>query len=129
EHDLAPARVALAPDADARQLGFGSNRPHDAGTRGAVTAEIALAVVDDLQLAVLVAEDGDRVVDAADERMVELDAAVEDADADACAGRAAPRPLARHLLGQRRRQADPVDRLRRQAPGRELLLSGVVVLV
>ena len=92
-------------------------------------AEVAFRVVDDLQLAVVVAHDRDRAVDATDERMVELDAAVEDADPDAGAGRAAPRPLSRHL---RRASvdghADPVDGLRRKAPGRKFLLFfGVLV--
>jgi len=54
--------------------------------------------------------------------MVELDAAVEDADAHARAARAVPRPLPRHLLGQRHRHPNPVDGLGRQAPGRQLLV-------
>ncbi len=127
QHGFAAALVAGAEDADARQLDVGSERAHDPGARRAVPAKVALVVVDDLQLAFLVAQDRDRVVDAADERMVMLDAAVEDADPDAGAGRAAPRPLPRHLVGQRHRHADPVDGLRRQAPGREVLLFGVLV--
>ena len=127
QHGLAAALVAGAEDADARQLDVGGERAHDPGAGRSVPAEVALAVVDDLQLAVLVAKDCDRAVDAADERMVELDAAVEDADPDAGAGRAAPRPLSCHLLGQRHRHADPVHRLRRQAPGRKVLLFGVLV--
>ena len=67
------------------------------------------------------------VVDAPDEGMVELDAAVEDAGPDAGAGRAAPGPLSVTCSGSRHRYADPVDRLRRQAPGREVLLFGVLV--
>ena len=92
-------------------------------------AEVSLRVVDDLQLAVFVANDGDRVVDATDERMVELDAAVEDADPDSGARRAAPRPLSRHLVGQGHRHPDPVNRLGRKAPGRKFLLffGGVLV--
>ena len=90
-------------------------------------AEIALAVLEDLQLALLVAEDRHRVVDSADERMVELDAAIEDADPDAGARRAASGPFPRHLIGQRHRHPDPVNRLRGQAPGREVLSFVVFV--
>ena len=127
QHGLAAALVAGTEDADARQLDVGRERPHDPGAGRAVPAEVALVVFDDLQLAVLVAQDRDRVVDAADKRMLVLDAAVEDADPDAGAGRAAPRPLPRHLVGQRHRHANPVDGLCRQAPGREVLLFGVLV--
>src|SRR5207244_5169921 len=88
----------------------------------AVAAKVALVVVDDLQRAVFALDDRDRVVDPAHEWMVELDAAVEDAHPDAGTGRAAPRPLPGHLLGQRHRHADPLDRLRGQTPGWELLL-------
>ena len=71
QHGLAAALVAGAEDADARQLDVGRERAHDPGAGRAVPAEVALVVVDDLQLALLVAQDRDRVVDAADERMVD----------------------------------------------------------
>jgi hypothetical protein len=58
--------------------------------------------------------------------MVELDPAVEDAEADARPGGVAPGPLAGHLVGQREGNGDPLDRLGRQAPGGKRLALGFV---
>ena len=124
---LAAAGVAGAEHANARQLDIGCERPHDARARRSVAAEVALGVLDHLQLAVVVAEHCDGVVDATHEWMVELDSAVEDADPDTGAGGAAPGPLPGHLVRQRDGHADPVDRLGRQAPGGKVLVLGVLV--
>ena len=58
--------------------------------------------------------------------MVALDAAVEDADADAGAGRALDRPGAVDLLRQRVRERDLRGRLARQRPRREKLCSSLM---
>ncbi len=118
QHRLAAAFVAGAEDAHARQLRVGNERADDPRTGRSVPAKIAFRVVDDLELVVVVAQNRDGAVDATDERVLELDAAVEDADADTGPGRTAPCPLPGHLLRQRHRHADPVDRLGRKAPGR-----------
>src|SRR4029079_14520484 len=55
--------------------------------------------------------------------MVRLDAAVEDADADACAGRPSPRPLAGDLAGPGLGQLDTLDRVGREAPGGKWFLG------
>ena len=81
------------------QLALGRDAADDPGARRAVPAEVALLVGRRDRVAVLVDRDRDRLVDLADERMVRLDAAVEDADANALAGRALERPLARDALG------------------------------
>ena len=87
-----------------------------------MTAEVALGVLDELDL-VLVADavEGHRPVDLADERMAGLDAAVEDADADAFARGAAPGPLARDALRPVDSDRDLVARAGRKAPGGKAL--------
>ena len=88
-------RVAGAEHADAVELALGSDRADDPGARGAVPADVALGVVVDDRLAVLAERDRrPRRCDARRRAGARLDAAVEDADADARAGRAAERPLA-----------------------------------
>ena len=66
----------------------------------------------------LVALDRDRdgLLHLADKRVGRLDAAVEDADADAGARRSTPRPLARDLTGPRLGQGDALDPFGRKAP-------------
>ena len=54
------------------------------------------------------------------EWVVTLDAAVEDADADALAGRPVPGPLAGYLRGPRALECDPLGRAGGQAPGGKL---------
>ena len=61
----------------------------------------------------------------ADERVAGLDAAVQDADADALAGRAAPGPLACDALRPVDADRNLVAGAGREAPGREAL--GVLV--
>jgi len=70
-----------------------------------VAAEVALRVVLDDDLALLGLAEGNCALERADERVIRLDAAVEDADANAGAGRAAERPLAGDTL--RPLDADP----------------------
>ena len=101
-----------------------SERADDPCARRAVAAQVAGVVVGDRDL-VAVARDRDGTLDGADERMVELDAAVEDADAYALPVRAAPGPLARHALRPRRRQRDRLVRAGGEAPRGKV----VVVLV
>jgi hypothetical protein len=62
-----------------------------------VPAEVAFRVRRDDGLVVFAERHGDRILDLTDEWMVRVDTAVEDANADALAGRAAPRPLAGDL--------------------------------
>ena len=88
-----------------------------------MAADVAFGVLGDERPAVLAGGDDDRAVDLADERVVALDPAVEDADADALAGRAAPRPLAGHLRGPVAVERDPPGRAGGQAPGGKLGLG------
>ena len=105
EQDRAGARVAGAEHADAVDLALRREPADDAGARRAVAAEVALLVGRRDRVAVLVDGDRDGAADLADLRMVRLDAAVEDADAHALAGRALERPLARDALGPLRSRA------------------------
>src|SRR5262249_42514343 len=79
-------------------------------------AEIALLVGRRDRGAVVVDADRDRAVDLADERMVRVDAAVEDADSDVLTGRALERPLARDALRPLKVEPDVVGRAGRQRP-------------
>jgi hypothetical protein len=86
-----------------------------------VAAEVTLGVVLDDDLAVLGLAQRDRALERADEGMIGLDAAVEDADANSGPGRAADRPVPCDAL--RPLDADP-DLGRRgggKAPGRQRL--------
>ena len=62
----------------------------------------------------------------ADARMVELDAAVEHADAHAGARRAAPGPVSRDALRPLGRQEDRLAGRRGEAPGGKLFFALVV---
>ena len=95
---------------------------HDAGARGAVAAQIAGGVVGDPNL-VAVPGDRDRALHRADERVVELDPAVEHAHAHAGPGGAAPGPFARDAARPLGRQVDRVAGGRGQTPGGEHLLA------
>ena len=87
-----------------------------------MAAEVAFGVLHELDLVLVTdAVEGDRPVDLADERMAGLDAAVEDADAHALAGRAAPGPLARDALRPVDPDRDLVSGAGREAPGRKAL--------
>ena len=74
-----------------------------------------------LDLVVLAALEGHRAVDVADQRVVGLDAAVEDADRHALAGRPAPGPLAGDALRPVDADRDLLARAGGQAPGRKAL--------
>ena len=117
-----------AEHADAPQLRRPAPPPHPTpGARRALPAEVAPSSSTTWSAPASSRTTATDRSNAAHERMVDLDPAVQDADADACAGRAVPGPLPRHLLGQIHRHADPVDRLRGKARGRELLLFVVLV--
>ena len=78
----------------------------------------------DDRLALVAERDRAALLDLADQRMADLDAAVEDADADAGAGRAAERPLARDAPGQRTSSRARLDGVGRKAPGGQFLALG-----
>ena len=65
-----------------------------------MAAEVAFLVGLGDRVPVLVDPDGDRPGHRTDARVVRFDAAVEDADGDALAGRAAERPLAVDRTGE-----------------------------
>ena len=75
------ARVARAEDADAVEPAVGRQRADDAGAGRAVAADVTRVVGDDRD-ALAVEHDGDGALEPADERVVAVDAAVEDADVD-----------------------------------------------
>src|SRR5207247_8561650 len=106
--------------ADAGQAALRRERAHDSGAGGAVAAEVALGVLADPHVVAFVPRDRNRAVEVADERVSGLDAAVEDADADALASRAAPRPFTGDALGPFLADRDLLRGVGRQAPGREV---------
>src|SRR4029079_17820158 len=115
------AALEAGPEhARAEEAALRRELPDDPGAGGAVAAEVALAILLDLELAVLEPVARDRAVDLADARMSRLDAAVEDADADALAGRVAERPVARDLLRPVDPDRDALASPGGQAPGREV---------
>ena len=118
------ARVAGSEHAHARQLALRCEQSDDPGARRAVTAEIAAVVVRDGDLVAFL-RDGDRALHGPDERMVELDAAVEHAHAHARSGCVAERPLAVHALRPKRREVDRLARRGGKAPGWEVLVRFV----
>src|SRR5439155_22720371 len=91
KHEAA-ALKARSEDADAVEAALGRERANDPGAPGSVPAQIAFGVLLDDRLVVVAAPDRDRAVELAHERVTRLDAAVEDADAHALAGRPAPGP-------------------------------------
>src|SRR6185503_2781549 len=93
EEDGARAGVAGAEDAHAVDLALRSEAADDPRARGSVAAEVALLVGRRDRLVVFAHADRDRAVDRADLRMIGLDAAVEDAHANALAGRAVECPV------------------------------------
>src|SRR4029077_1542807 len=99
------------------QLAIGRERADDPGTGRSVPTEIALGVVGDHGFAIRAERDGYRLLDDPDERMIRIDTAVEDADAHALAGRAAPRPLPRHLARPFDRTSDLRAGAGGEAPG------------
>src|SRR4029079_10746796 len=92
-----------AENAHAVELTFGREGTDDAGARRSVAAEVALLGRLDRNLVVLPALDRDGPCERTDERVVRLDPAVEDADADAAPRRISPGPL----TGDPRRPLDP----------------------
>src|SRR5262249_38408515 len=116
EQHGARAGVAGAEHARAVDLALRREPTDHPGARGAVAAEIALLVGRRDRGAVVVDADRDRAVDLADERMVRVDAAVEDADSDVLTGRALERPLARDALRPLEVEPDVVGRAGRQRP-------------
>jgi hypothetical protein len=99
----------------------------DACAGGAVAAEDALFVRLGDRVLVLVDRDADSARDVADERVRCFDAAVEDADADAAAGRSADRPLAVDAGGERVVDRDAFGGVERQRPGGKLVVVGGLV--
>ena len=120
EQDLPAAREPRAEHAHAVDLAFGRDRTDDAGAGRAVPAKVAFGVLGDDRLAVLARGDEDRARDLPDERMPGLDPAVEDADADAPAGRPPESPVAGDRGGPFALERDPLGRAGGQAPGGEL---------
>ena len=98
----------------------------DPGAGRAVAAEVSFRVLAHLDPAVLGLHDGHRALELADERMAALDAAVEDADADALACRVAERPVAGDPLGPLDADLDPLRGTGRKAPGREAGIPDVI---
>jgi hypothetical protein len=94
-----------------------------------VAAEVALGVVLDDDLPVVGLPERDGAVERADERVIGLDAAVEDANADPGPRRAPERPLPGDPI--RPLDADPDRRRgrRRQAPGGKLLAGRALGLL
>jgi hypothetical protein len=72
-----------------------------------VAGEITLCVLVDRELPVLAFRDDDAALEVSDQLVVRLDAAVEDADADALSRRAPPGPVARDALGRSAREPTP----------------------
>jgi hypothetical protein len=87
-----------------------------------VPAEVSLGVLVDYDLAVRAHRSDHRLLHLADERMLRVDAAVEDADTHALAGRAAPCPLARDLPRPFDGQVEAVGCAGRKAPRRAQLM-------
>ena len=87
-----------------------------------MAAEVAFDVVDDRDLIALADFNRDGPGELADERVLGLDPAVQDADADAVPGRAAPRPLTRDAAGPLRREREGFGGAGGEAPGRERAL-------
>ena len=126
DHHRSAARIAGSQDADADELALRSERSDDPGACGPVAAEVAGVVVGDRDL-VAVARDRDRALHDAHQRMVELDPAVEHADARAGAGRAAEGPLARDPFGEGEGDPDRLAGSSREAPGGKVFLRLVLV--
>ncbi len=121
EQDRARAGVAGAEHPRAVDLALGRQPADHAGARRAVPAEVTFLVRRRHGLAVLADGDHDSALDLADLGMARVDAAVEDADAHAFAGRALERPLARDAVGPI--EVELVRRARRQRPcGKRALL-------
>src|SRR4029453_9771108 len=97
-------------------------RADDAGARSAVAARVALLVLRDDRLVIRADAHRPLPLDLADDRMSGLDAAVQDADADALAGRAAPGPPAVDPRGPLHLARHPADGISREAPGRKLFV-------
>src|SRR6185503_12513746 len=123
DENRAAAGVAGTENAHAVELTLGREGTNDAGARRSVAAEVALLVRLDRDLAVLPALDRDGPCERPDERVVRLDPAVEDADADAAPGRISPRPLAGDLRRPLDRQLDVLFRTGGQTPRRKRLGS------
>jgi hypothetical protein len=115
EHGAA-ALEAGPEDAGADEAALRRELADDSRTGCAVAAEVALGVLDDLDLVLVVAVEGDGAFDFAHARMAGLDPAVEDADADALSGRAAEGPVAGDTLGPVDADRDPVTGPGREAP-------------
>src|SRR5712691_10203065 len=83
-------------------------------------ARVAVGVLLDLSL-VAVRVDDHSAVDLPDPRIVELDPAVDQADAGALPGGLAERPLTRHAVGPSRGERDALGFAHRKAPGGKLV--------
>ena len=88
-----------------------------------MAAEISLGVLVDDDFALRADRRDDGLLHLADERMLRIDAAVEDADPHALAGRAAPGPLARDLSRPLDGKVDALGGPGRQAPRRAQLVG------
>src|SRR5205085_3650467 len=93
-----------------------SGRPVYVYTSCPVPAVVALGVLHGDRLALLAHRDRNGAGDVADERVVPLDAAVEDAHAHARAGRADDRPIPVNPLWERVLERDSRCRVARQRP-------------
>jgi hypothetical protein len=122
EQHSAAAREAGAENPHADKLTLRGERADDPGACGPVTAEVSLGVLVDDDLAVRAHRSDHRLLHLADERMLRIDPAVEDADTHALAGRAAPGPLASDLSRPLDGQVEAVGCPGRKAPRRAQLM-------
>src|SRR5439155_1788301 len=117
EEHRAAALETGAEHADAVEAHFRCEGADDPGAGRAVAAEVSFRVLVHLEPSVLGLHDGHRALELADKRMAALDAAVEDADADALARRVAERPVAGDPFGPLDADRDPLRGAGREAPG------------
>src|SRR6185295_3418609 len=125
EQHFAATGVAGSEHADAHELAVGCKRPDHAGAGSPMTAEVSRRVL--LVDGHLVAVDRDRarLLDFADARMSDFDAAVEDAHANSGTLCSSPRPVASDLARPCFAELDPLGGVSRKAPGGERLGHGV----
>src|SRR5207248_5418361 len=117
EEYRAAALEAGAEHADAVEARSRREGADDPRARRAVAAEISFRVLIHLDPSVLGLHDRNRALQLADEWVAALDAAVEDADADALARRVAERPVAGDPFGPLDADRDPLRGAGREAPG------------
>ena len=129
EEHAAAAGEPRPEHANADELAVRSKRADDPRAGRPVAAEVALEVVGDDGLVVGADRDRNRALHLADERVPGIDAAVEDADPHALAGRTAPGPLARYLSRPLEGERDALRTASRQAPGWAKLLRRLLLVV